>query len=330
MKLNNEISNEVKLKTICHIVELTHKYIYLLQSYIDKYSTCIVLLNLEDLSNEIDKSDHMIKLIDDYTEQKKNFNSKMKDTENLIKEYWQNTMIEMLNNKINEIGNKKVICIGKCIYELLNIKLNLDISKKYYFNGDIDKIIEHLIELNIDNNRKQIIKGTYSLDYLNKIYLKKKRMTVQSLYMKMDYVLIDWKDILNLINPTRNISEYWYASFNKQDLSDKLYVYRTEWLALANLLSDTDIDKGLLDGVPYIKENKEFVLQKLKTSGYLYKIKADNVLINKNNTYKFKILQPFKIITVNKINIFKQLSSYSVNFIYYESNKSRYTTESSY
>jgi hypothetical protein len=177
--------------------------------------------------------------------------------------------------------------------------------------------------------------GTNDYGHLDINFLVKKRVNLQSIYTKINYITMNLNMILNTINLNYQVSipdKLYYASFIKYEkkipiISDYIIVYSQEWLALTGILntsdkinnndnSDNNIEKGILKGIPFIKVSNAQE-KKMKQKGYIYEIiDTENFLPfpTKNDIYKYFTTKPIKINrSLNLNNILSELKKLNVN-----------------
>jgi hypothetical protein len=310
------IDEEYKHRILCHVAGLNENYKKKIIMFVNKISHIISIIDLDDISNSVNREPKMESLLEQYNNYKNNLNPKVKDVENEIKQYWYDKMVSYIH-KFFENTVHKVVVLGSCIhFKFSTKKIEFGTEHRFFLDVDNDKISKQIIAENLSLYKDEIINGDFPLDYLNISFLNKKRFNIQKIYQKMGYKAIGWKELINFINPCKKDHELWCASFEK-NLNSKIKVFPYPWLAIASLI-DKDVDINFINGEPHIAEKTDLILQKLRTNGYLFQIKSNNVLVNKSNHYKFKIHKPFEIIKELPLdNIFKKLTSYNVKFTYY-------------
>jgi len=263
---------------------------------------------------------------------------KTKTLEKKMFQYWK-VKIEYFINKLTQHKNKKIILIGYLsFFKNHRININLDIIPKFFVKVDSEQHAKTIIKYNLENSKEDIINGDFDLDYLNIEFLIKKRIQLQNIYSKINYMQFNLISIINILELKHQIqppNTLYYASFTKYDkkipiLQNIIYTYTEEWLSLSSILSsdnnlnkidDTSInvEKGIKkNGDIYLKLSKEQI-RKLNNIGYLYEIINTDYFLpfpTKNNIYKYFTIKPIQINRVLQIdNIFNQIKQLNITII---------------
>ena len=241
---------------------------------------------------------------------------KAKNIEKKMFEYWKVKM-EFYINKIISSSPKKILLVGYLsFFKNHRIYLNLNILTKFFLKVDFVENAKNIIRHNLEYSKDDIINGLFDLNYLDINFLVKKRINLQSIYTKINYITMNLNMILNTINLYHQMdlpNKLYYASFIKYDkkipiISDHIIVYSQEWLALTGILNtsdkinnndntDNNIEKGIHQGIPFVKVTS-IQEKKMKQKGYIYEIvDIDNFLPypTKNDIYKYFTTKPIKI-----------------------------------
>jgi hypothetical protein len=265
------------------------------------------------------------------------FLQKSKELEKKMFLYWKVKMEYYINKIINN-SQKKILLIGYLSYfKNHKINLNLSINSKFFIKVNYLEHAKTIIEYNLDNSRNDIINGIFDLNFLDINFLIKKRTLLQHIYNKLNYINMNLISIVNIIELNLQIkipNILYYSTFNKYEkkipvLSEPLYLYNNEWLALTNILNtshlnninvdnDNDIVKGIKNNKPYIVITQN-QLTRLSKAGYIYEIiDTTNFLPypSKNNVYKYLTMKPIKINrTIYIKNIINQIKNLNISVI---------------
>lgn len=308
----------------------------------------VIIIDVDTITTKIIDDDNMVTLFTKYEyhferskdrsiSQNENRISleKAKNIEKKMFQYWKVKM-EFYINKIIKSSSKKILLVGYLsFFKNHRIYLNLNILTKFFLKVDFVENAKNIIRHNLEYSKEDIINGTFDLNYLDINFLVKKRINLQSIYTKINYITMNLNMILNTINLNDQISipnKLYYASFIKYEkkipiISDHIIVYSQEWLALTGILntsdkinnndnSDNNIEKGILKGVPFVKVSNAQE-KKMKQKGYIYEIiDTENFLSfpTKNDIYKYFTTKPIKInrsLILN--NILSELKKLNVN-----------------
>lgn len=290
---------------------------------IDKISEKIMEeKNMNLLLNKINNKESSLSII----KQKKNIEKKMHEYWKAKMDYYINKSIKSNNSDKNACSltnNKKIILIGYLhFFNNTKIYINLEIIPKFFIKIINDDHVKSIISYNIEKYKDNIINGNFDLNYLDKNFLIKRRLQMQSIYSKLSYFPMTLSEIINIVEiyyQTSVPDVLYFASFTKYDkkipqLLDYITVYTTEWFALSSIYSN--IKKG-------IKNNQEFIIitkeqyNNLMKSCYIYEINnTENFLPypNKYLIYKYITYKPIKINRIMHIdNIINQLKKFNIN-----------------
>ena len=213
----------------------------------------------------------------------------------------------------------------------------MSINTKFFLKVDYIEHAKTIIEYNLDNYKDDIINGTFDLNFLDINFLIKKRTLLQHIYNKLNYINMNLISIINIIELYLQIqipNILYYSTFNKYEkkipiLSEPLYLYNKEWLAITNILNtshlnninvdnDNDIVKGIKNDKPYIMITKN-QFKRLSKSGYIYEIiDTTNFLPypSKHNIYKYLTMKSIKINrTIHIQNIINQIEDLNISII---------------
>lgn len=266
--------------------------------------------------------------------------SKFKQLEKKMNQYWKVKM-EYYLNKLSVSSTspkKKVLLIGLLSsYKNHKININLNITPKFFVKVDYTENAKSIIKYNLESSKNEIIDGSFDLNYLDINFLIKKRMQLQAIYTKMNYVVMSIPSIINTIElfTQSNVPDIlYYASFVKYTkkipiMTNIIYAYSQEWITLSSILLslteinkiqdvNTNVEKGIKYNKQYIKLTKDQA-KKMDGIGYIYEISDTTSFLpypTKNNIYKYFTVQPIKVSRVIEIkNIIDQLKQLGVNII---------------
>jgi hypothetical protein len=292
---------------IGHIVGLTNEYKEQFITDISQFDISIV--DLDQITLQIISDKNMVTLYNKLDEinisAKGRFATKAKkEIEMKINEYWKTKIDNHLIKEVNK--GKQIICIGLSTY-FKNHKIGIKIVTpiKLFIKLNLYENAKKVIKNNLDNNRNEIITGTFDLNYLNLDFLVRKREDLQNTYEKMGYQLKSYNDIYKIVQlGLHNIvpdALYFvdYKNMTKTELAKKKNItgYTAEWLAIISTLKNS-ISKGFQNKKPYIKEIEANAYEKLKEPVYLY-YTTDTAsfmpeLTNSAQIYKYISTKPIK------------------------------------
>lgn len=298
----------------------------------------ILIIDVDIITQKILEEKNMIILLNknEFNKDKNNFKNleefkvslnKSKDIEKKIFQYWKVKM-EYYINKLSK-NNNKIILIGYLsFFNNHKIYINLDITPKFFVKVNYNDHAKMIIKYNIENSKQDIIDGKFDLNYLDSNFLIKKRIQIQSIYLKISYILMPLNNIINTIelcNQDILPKSLYYSSFNKYDkkipiISNNIIAYSNEWLAITSILYNNDTSFSIKKG---IKNNKEYIIlskdqyNKMLNGGYIYEIDSTSDFIpfpSKNNIYKFLTTKPIKVCKFIYIdNIINQLKKLNID-----------------
>jgi hypothetical protein len=227
-------------------------------------------------------------------------------------QYWKVRM-EYYINKITSASSKKILLVGYLsFFKNHKIYLNLSIITKFFLKVNYIYHAQSIIKHNLENSKTDIIEGNFDLNYLDSNFLIKKRMQLQTIYTKINYIVMSLPSIVNTIelNFQSSIPDIlYYASFYKYEkkipiICNSIQAYNKEWLALSNILNTLDafnkkenenennnknLEKGVKGDKTFIKMSKE-QSKYMNKLGYIYEIiHTENFLPfpSKHNIYKY-------------------------------------------
>jgi hypothetical protein len=284
---------------ICHIMGLNSISKKYFMTKMD-YSTydCI---DLDLISNEIIKDYDMDKMYNQYENLKKKKNERYKDIGKKMTAFWEKNFNELINENIR--SDKKVILIGKNHhYKQLSKKINLPTTNKFYVKSNIKQDIEEIIEYNLDNYRKDIIKGIFPIEYLNFNFLMKQKEALKNSYLKSGYLektIPQINVILNLLSKKKIKGNNLYISLRDSynlnskihpKKNSKIFAYSEPVLALLGSFrfDESELVKSYHKNRVKIKEKKNGILKKLKKKRFLYLVDTKTFIPHeKGNNVKF-------------------------------------------
>lgn len=232
--------------------------------------------------------------------QQKQETDKCKDLERKMNAYWK-TRIEKYLDTAVQLNSMPTIVIGYSSYfKNPKVTINVDTPLKFFQKVDLTSHAQHLIEMNLDNYREEIIEGVFPLEFLNHDTIIKKREALLQQYKKNGYQLDTINNILNSIhiaNSSTLPSRLFYASSDEHPkkiplINGRLVAYEEDWIAIVSTLAKDHqgIAKGFTSGKPYIKELKEGAFEIFKKPLYLYLISNTKYfapIVTKNKVYKY-------------------------------------------
>ena len=348
--MDTEINQNI---IFAHIAGLTVKskedlYIIFNKSYLKKY---IDIIDIDTITNKIIEDQNMEILFSKFeyhltrskdknlsqTETKLSL-TKAKNIEKKMFQYWKVKM-EYYINKITSNSHKKILLIGYIsFFKNHRININLDIIPKFFIKVEYNQHAKSIIKYNLEISKEDIINGDFDLNYLDIDFLVKKRIQLQNIYSKINYMQYSLTSIINILELKYQIQIpdiLYYASFIKYDkkipiLQNMIYTYTEEWLALSSILCSennynriedipTNVEKGInKNGGIYLKLSKNKI-KKFNNIGYLYEITNTETFLpspTKNNIYKYMTIKPIKINRVLQIdNIYNQIKQLKINIL---------------
>lgn len=331
---------ELNDKIIAHITGLTEdskKDLYLILKK-SKYLNNINIIDIDTITIKIIEDNNMEILFtkyEYYNELSKNKNLGLNNNKNaLIKaknfekkmfQYWK-VKTEYYLNKICNTSKNKIIIVGYLsFFKNHKININLNIITKFFLKVNYENHAKSIISSNIENSKNDIINGNFDLNYLDINFLVKKRIQLQLIYTKLNYIIMSLSMIVTTIELYINTiipEKLYFASFHKYDkkipiLVNSIQTYTNEWLALSSIL-DNSIKKNEKDGKLFLYLTK-IQYEKMSNNGYIYEITSIEDFLpfpNKNNIYKYFTIKSIKFnrfLIIN--NIIDQLKKLNVNII---------------
>jgi len=247
--MDTEINQNI---IFAHIAGLTVKskedlYIIFNKSYLKKY---IDIIDIDTITNKIIEDQNMEILFSKFeyhltrskdknlsqTETKLSL-TKAKNIEKKMFQYWKVKM-EYYINKITSNSHKKILLIGYIsFFKNHRININLDIIPKFFIKVEYNQHAKSIIKYNLEISKEDIINGDFDLNYLDIDFLVKKRIQLQNIYSKINYMQYSLTSIINILELKYQIQIpdiLYYASFIKYDkkipiLQNMIYTYTEEW-----------------------------------------------------------------------------------------------------
>ena len=246
--------------------------------------------------------------------------------------YWKNKINYYILNLINSTNpKKKIILLGYCnFFKNIRIFINIQTNIKIFLNIiPNDNFIKDIITYNLDNYRQDIINGIFNLDLLNSSYLYKKREITTNIYIKNNYDLKNWDQIIKLLSI--NLQSYdtpsvlYYASkinYDKKINLKKIIAYSDDWIALVSGIGDKNLIKGYHnddENKPFVQEITKDSLKLLNDYIFLYIFNTTtqfSPIFTKNYIYKYETNKPIPIFQKIKItNILKTLKEKGIKIV---------------
>jgi hypothetical protein len=347
--MDTEINQKTIIAHIAGLTEHTKDDLYKMFQK-SQFANYIEIIDVDIITNKIIEDKNMETLFikfEYYSERSKDKNlsqtenktalTKAKQLEKKMFQYWKVRM-EYFINKLSQKYQKKIILIGYLsFFKNHKIYLNLNIVPKFFIKVNYIDHAKKIIQFNLENSKNDIIDGNFDLDYLNINFLVKKRIQLQAIYSKINYIIMSIASILTTLElhiQTSVPDILYYSSFTKYDkkipiIANTIQAYSQEWLSLSSILNtnysninkiddaqNLILEKGIRNNKPYIKLNKDQTLQ-LSKIGYIYEIyQTENFLPfpTKNNIYKYFTVKPIKINRMIEIpNIIDQLKQLNIN-----------------
>ena len=299
---------------ICHIINLNIKN---KKKFLDELKNDFNIIDLEKINNSIIYDDKLDKLYQKYEKLKNLKNDKYKELDKQITQFWENSFKEKV--VIETSTTKKNILVGSNYhYKNISKKINLYTCNNFIINSDLIEDIKLTIEINIDNNRENIINGLYPLEYLNFEIIKKKKENILNSYIKSNYIKKNLDEVINILktlNKEKNNNGLWICLRDPYNIDSKIYPNNNSIIAYPNpemaLIESFNFDDNEIQKIIStendtptitIKEIKENSLYKLKKKRFLYYVDNDTFLPYENNINKYFTNTPVKIKLTEKIN----------------------------
>ena len=346
--MDTEINQNTIIAHIAGLTDHTKEELYRIYKK-SQLSSFVDIIDVDLITTKIVEDNNMGTLFakfEYYTERSKDHSlsqmenksalAKAKQLEKKMFQYWKAKM-EYYINKIVSNTNKKILLIGYLsFFKNHRIYLNLDISTKFFLKVDYVEHAKAIIKYNLENSKNEIIEGNFDLNFLDINFLVKKRIQLQSIYTKINYIIMSLNNIIRTIelNIQTSIPDVLYfASFVKYEkkipiLNNTIQTYQQEWLALSSILvsessnsnSNTDclngVEKGVKDGKAYLKMSKDQI-KKMSKMGYIYEITNTEYFLpfpSKHNVYKYFTVKPIKINRALELhNVVEQIKKLNIN-----------------
>jgi hypothetical protein len=293
---------------ICHIISfnpITNEKIF------DISNDNFEIINLDIINKKIINNEKMCNYFKKYELMKENKNSNFKQIEKKMNDYWEETFYQMINDSIS--NKKKTILIGQIHHYKSKKKLKLNIPNKILINDDLKLTIQNIIKNNLDNHKKEIINGTYNLNNIDYIYLKKKITDLIEFYRNDNYDFKTLDDTLTIINyiEDKNKLKLWISTKQEYEegsyihpIKGKIYAYVDPiWAVLSSINFDEEIEKTFSDKVKIKINNSDIAFNKMKVKRYVYMVdKKDFLPYEKGKKMKYYSQNQVKILEKDKLD----------------------------
>jgi hypothetical protein len=259
---------------------------------------------------------------------------KKKKLEAEISSYWQDKLDECINKSIKENQNSyALIFIGNTAYSsissnsgnTLNIrhmkcKVLIKADNKFFLKVNLKDNAQEIIKFNLKKYHDDIVNGEFPLDYINLEYLINSRETLQEGYKKLNYNIVPLDKIYSFFESGINEKkpELLYVVLSEEYTKDilckkKVYAFTEDWIALSSIV--TGIERGYIDGMPYVKEKTKGAFKKLQIPCYIYVVQSTNFLSDNNSKFHQNANKKIKIIKSMHIeNIYGKLKEMKIKF----------------
>lgn len=298
---------------LCHIVGINNKLKTNFVTEMLNISANIMILDLDDISKKIIFEQEYNLIYNEFILNNKTNNNNKIVLLSKLSHIWKDKFTNKVNQLLTQHKEKCIILIGQITFYLdyrIKIVFNEDIKNKFFINTSTHIYSTQQIEHNIDVYRKDIIKGSFPLKYLDFSFLKLQREQLREQYMTRDYKLKNYDTIINWIEHTlknimngniNNLNPVYFASFKRHEnninmISDTIVGYSEKWLALISLFPKNKFKRGITFKQniksPYIKELGPLNMSELNCCCYLYefypskKVDEYRYLIEDNNFIK--------------------------------------------
>ena len=298
----------------CHLIGMNP---YNKKEFIQELNNKIFnVIDLDTINQLILKNPELDKLYNMFIKLKNDKNDKFKEVDKKMSSYWETNFIQNVEDKVKK--NKVNILIGmNNHYKSLSRKIPIDCTNKFIVKSldGFEDEASSLIKYNLDNYRNEIIAGTFPLDYINKDYLIKKRILLETSYKKFGYIektLEEIKNIVNLIesNKTKNKNkEIWLAMKEPYNIGSLIHPKQNcplNGYCDPKVAIISSINFGKNEERKTVKDIKETDFKKLKTKRYLYLVENSTYVPDKNIYFS---QLPVKILAKEKINNIKEYLS---------------------
>lgn len=305
-------------KIICHIVGINYTDKLKLKNLCDstkKYN----LIDLDQLNDEILKSEEMSKMFKSYSRLKKNKNDKFKDVDKKMTSFWEENLVKKVFDLIP--SKKKSILVGKNHhYRIMSKKVNFLVSNKFLLDSDIKTDVKNNIKHNLQNYQNEIINGMFPVQFLDYKEQFKKRKNFEDNYLKSGYSKIKIDDLMNILETHSKNKIHgkglWFSSNEPYNIGSKIhpnkepiYAYVDPVLSLLGSFKIDDKDIEYNSGEEKVISLKGLDTNKMKRGRYLYYVSKDEFIPSeKNNKYKYFTQNSITVLEKEKIgNVFKKL-----------------------
>jgi hypothetical protein len=300
---------------LCHIIGFNIKNKKTFIESIDKKFFNVI--DLDEINNEILNDSQLDKLFRQYIKLKESKNDKFKDVDKKMTLFWET---EFYNKIISLISSKKKnIFIGlNTHYKNTSKKINLETLNNFIINSDNDEDIKILIEYNLEQNKENIIKGKYPLEYIDYNFLMKKKENLINTFKKNGYIEKSYDEIIELLmlmvsEDDNKENGLWISLKEPYNINSKIHpakndiltAYSEPTIALLDSFNfkDDELERTFTnDSTLSIKEITPNVLEKLKKKRFLYYVEKNPFLPYKNSKSKYFTQSSVLIKGKEKIN----------------------------
>jgi len=358
--MDTEINTNIIIGHISGLSEINK------DKFIDKIKNSVLgnkvnIIDLDKITNKITTDEQMGLLYNKFNElsielqnenkkvlEIKMINTKIKEIEKKMNIYWKSKMEYNLMKQIKILSSrdKYILLVGYIsFFKNHRIYLNLNLNMKFFIKVDSKSHTKEIISYNLDNFREEISNGDFDLNYLNPLFLTKKRNMIMNIYNKLGYMNLPLDTIINIleVNIQIDIPKTLYfvcdLKYDKKiplnnlitnNITNYITVYNEEWLALTspninNLntlktinINDFNIIKGITKKKSYIKITND-IIKIIKNKFYLYEITDTFQFIaypSKNNIYKYITAKPIKFNRILELsNLYDQIIDIGIDII---------------
>ncbi len=269
------------------------------------------VIDLNYITKIVRSNDYYKKIKDDYD------NTKGKIEKRAIMRCMFNYWKKKIDDNISKIKNdNKLILLG--LNSLDDNRLDIKTDNKFIVKHNLENSTKELVKENLDKYHNKIIEGGFSLDYIDKDFLMKKRQEVLEKYKKDKYKPIIYENLLKFLKgetvdkTNKSIGNVYYVSdekFSKSinfghkggakrdaldimlDNDREIYAYKEKWLALLSHIPEHQkyFEKGFRNDKPYIKLLDKDSRKMLEKSAILYELNGKSFIrASDKNPYKLK------------------------------------------
>jgi len=306
---------------IFHIAGITELY---KQDLIDKLKklNMFIICDLDEETEKIYKNREVQSKLKELETVKL---AKKKKLENEVNETWKEKLEDFIKKSIKENENSYgLIFIGNTI-NIKHMKTKVLIPQanamnKFFLKVNFKENAKEIIRFNLKKYHDDIVDGDFPLDYINLEYLINSRETLQKVYQKLNYNVIQLDKIVYHFEHGLNVKkpDVLYVVLKEEHLKDivskkKIYAFSEDWIALSSIA--TGIDRGYHDGIAFIKEKIKGSFKKLHVSCYIYVVPSTSFLSMDDNNTKFQTDKKIKIIKSMAIDdVFEKLKEMKIKF----------------